>query len=439
MKQHLIILLLVCATTFQLRAQDDDMLPQIGKPCPDFMLKDLKNYPKKIVSLKDFAGKWLVLDFWTAGCASCIASFPKLNELQKQYQDKVQFILVGKDDRHIRPLYSSIVKRYQLQLAAAFDTVIFKQFDIGAVPHLIIVDPQGVVRAVTLNITKAHLDDFINGKNPQLPVTYGIKQSAMAKKQQVKRDIPLLIQGNGGNDSAFVYRSVLLPWKRSMGQMIAFHFTNDLIHNNRYRTVGSNLEMLYQMAYGDTVSTEPYMVHNNYGKFARKSVLEIADSSAFDHDWATGEGVYAYELILNKNFKRSTDDFRRMMRNDLENYFQFEVKVENRMMPYWRLEANKDAVSRLKTKGGKSVTDYKKDRVDLVNTPVSGLINAIWYADPYGPPVVDCTGINGNIDIHYNAISIDFEDIKRALLQKGLSLVKDRKIMEVVVVRDRVK
>jgi hypothetical protein len=38
--------------------------PEVGKPCPDFTLNNVAYYSKKKVSLNDFKGKWLILDFW---------------------------------------------------------------------------------------------------------------------------------------------------------------------------------------------------------------------------------------------------------------------------------------------------------------------------------------------------------------------------------------
>ena len=38
--------------------------PVVGKPCPDFTLNNLVNSKKPSLSLKDFKGKWLMIDIW---------------------------------------------------------------------------------------------------------------------------------------------------------------------------------------------------------------------------------------------------------------------------------------------------------------------------------------------------------------------------------------
>ncbi|MDE6393778.1 MAG: TlpA family protein disulfide reductase, partial [Duncaniella sp.] len=52
---------------------------------PDFTLPDLNG---KEVSLSDFRGKWVVLDFWGSWCGWCVKGFPALKEAYTQYGKK---------------------------------------------------------------------------------------------------------------------------------------------------------------------------------------------------------------------------------------------------------------------------------------------------------------------------------------------------------------
>ena len=66
---------------------------------PDFTLEDLSGNK---VSLKQFRGQIVFLDFWATWCAPCLFSIPELVELQKSYGDHGLVVLgVGdceKDD-----------------------------------------------------------------------------------------------------------------------------------------------------------------------------------------------------------------------------------------------------------------------------------------------------------------------------------------------------
>ncbi len=62
-----------------------------GKPAPAFTLQDLNG---KNVSLADFRGKVVILDFWATWCPPCVKEIPHFIELYEQYKDK-GFAMVG--------------------------------------------------------------------------------------------------------------------------------------------------------------------------------------------------------------------------------------------------------------------------------------------------------------------------------------------------------
>ncbi len=56
-----------------------------GKAAPNFILK---NQNDQYISLSDFRGKIVSINFWGTWCGPCIASVPKHIELHKKYIDK---------------------------------------------------------------------------------------------------------------------------------------------------------------------------------------------------------------------------------------------------------------------------------------------------------------------------------------------------------------
>lgn len=58
---------------------------QIGSVAPNFTLTDLKT--GKSVSLSDFRGKHVILDFWGSWCKPCREGNPKLIEIYNKYKD----------------------------------------------------------------------------------------------------------------------------------------------------------------------------------------------------------------------------------------------------------------------------------------------------------------------------------------------------------------
>jgi len=154
-------------------AQTPEIYPVAGRQCPDFYLSDVRFYPEKHVSLADFKGKWLVLDFWNRYCQTCLAAMPSTDSLQKEFSGRVQFLLVGytgsrythhSDDKAIHQLYPQLRKRLNIDLPVAYDSLLFHRFDIGSCPYMVVIDPAGVVRAVTIGLNKQNMKDMMANK-----------------------------------------------------------------------------------------------------------------------------------------------------------------------------------------------------------------------------------------------------------------------------------
>lgn len=68
--------------------QDNEPISDIkpGAPAPDFTLKTLDG---DTVSLSDYQGKIVLLNFWATTCGYCVQEMPDLDKLNKEYEDVV--------------------------------------------------------------------------------------------------------------------------------------------------------------------------------------------------------------------------------------------------------------------------------------------------------------------------------------------------------------
>jgi len=82
----------------------------LGDQVPDFTLRNDDGTP---VSLKDFRGKIVVLNFWASWCAPCVDEIPSLKSLADRYRDKdVVVIAVSRDADP--EAYKEFIAKYQV-------------------------------------------------------------------------------------------------------------------------------------------------------------------------------------------------------------------------------------------------------------------------------------------------------------------------------------
>mgnify|MGYP001582936517 FL=1 len=61
-----------------------------GLPAPDFTLRDLSG---KKITLSEYKGKVVLLNFWKMRCKDCMSSMPSLEALNQRFKDKDMVIL----------------------------------------------------------------------------------------------------------------------------------------------------------------------------------------------------------------------------------------------------------------------------------------------------------------------------------------------------------
>jgi len=426
-------------------AKEDNPKPEIGKPMLDFSFNDVRNFEKKRVSVKDFRGKWLFMDFWFPGCPLCIRSFPKINKLQDEFKKDVQFLLVGINYTKYggtEDFYKRLSKKQNLHLATAFDSVLHVRWDIWSMPHIIIVDPEGIVKAITngSDMNEAKIKDLITGKDVQF-----------VPKRQVLPDFN--VDEAGKNTETLLYRSLLTKWNNENTVHWDLNYYVSLPQEylkKGFQPVGSTLSNLYKQAYFGQgfwdLSCVRYTREREsgywdlspkfYGKVYPEVKLEVRDSSSFKFD-DMGNGFYNYSLVMPVS-KISRDYIMGVMQRDLKNAFGYDVALEKQQKIVWKLTANSKAKEILKTRGQKPFLSKGSPAAGftLTNLPVDDFLDTVTsYIGDKGP-FYDETGIIGNIDIIVDADLTKFEEVKRELQKHDLDLVKGPKEMDVLVIRD---
>lgn len=409
--QRLLILCLVLITGSAMGQGQLNSL--VGRPAPDFELKDVDYYHKKNVRLADFKGKWLILDFWSKTCASCIAGFPKLNKLQTHFSDKVQFLLIGNNTRKyntgIKQMFDKIRNYQQLDLPIAYDSVLFERFGISVLPHQVIIDPSGIIRASGLmgaDLTTEYLQSLINGSSGTVKADPG--------------------------DDGFLVSSKLSKWQKGTPVMITPKIDYDTI-NSRFSTTATSLAKLYNLAFFGEIRPDFSSVH--YGEFWRLPILKLRDTSDFVSSIRHQKGLYNYETVVPRA-KATRDYLQFALTCDLYKCFGYDVNVERRLMPCWNLVISDKSGADFRSKSDTTYSKMDWSGFELKKVSIHKVLSLIQSLQALTYPFFDETGIQYDVDVTVNADVTNFEQIKQALRGQGFDLVLGKRMTNVLIIRE---
>jgi len=116
--------------------------PRVGDPAPDFTLK---TFDGKTVSLSDYAGKPVVLNFWASYCHPCREEFPLFREQLAEHPG--EFVVLGVDAKDIQSDAEEFAKKEKATwpIVVDADNDVAQAYGVGAVPQTFFVKPDGTV------------------------------------------------------------------------------------------------------------------------------------------------------------------------------------------------------------------------------------------------------------------------------------------------------
>jgi len=132
-----------------------------GDTAPDFELPAMGN--ELPMSLADFTGRVVYLDFWASWCGPCRKSLPLYEEMKGEFpEDRFEIVAINLDeDRYdaIRFLEKHPVS-YTILLDPAGTTA--SQWQIQAMPSSFLLDGDGQIIKAWAGFTSSHLEEIQN-------------------------------------------------------------------------------------------------------------------------------------------------------------------------------------------------------------------------------------------------------------------------------------
>ncbi|WP_162052156.1 TlpA disulfide reductase family protein [Pontibacter pamirensis] len=119
-----------------------------GKPAPGFTVQDMKG---NAVSLADYRGQYVLLDFWGSWCGPCIKLIPETKAAYERYKGKkVQFMGIAYDEEKDRAKLSGMIEKHGMAWPQIFQDMsdeskkgVVRSYRVTSFPSVILINPQG--------------------------------------------------------------------------------------------------------------------------------------------------------------------------------------------------------------------------------------------------------------------------------------------------------
>jgi len=420
---HSLAVILVCSLPSTLFAQDKIAPLQIGDPVPDIFLDNIINHPGGTAHLSDFKGKLLILDFWATWCRPCIQAIPRFEQLQTQFGNQLQILMVTQQPTSaIAKFFSD--RGFTLPSVTS-DQKLLKLFPHKYVPHEVWIK-DGKVIAITgeAEVTASNIEIQLSEK----PIVMD------EKKSNFDYDLtkPLLFNGNGGKAADLLYHSVFTGYLDGIGGGGVY---SDSLHRFKIRALNGTVIQLYQAAMRYTNSRELAQANRCITEFDKQEVLPLPNVPAYNI--AARGKYYCYELIVPIALK---DQAGELMLKDLNRFFgaryHLSGTVEKRTVKCWALR--KTAAFKEMASSG-STPEIISDDPNLMvyhQQPFAKFSEAIASIYRHEPlPMIDQTCITSKIDITFPTGEKDIRKFSASLEKYGLCLEQDSCMIDMLVIK----
>ena len=301
---------------------------RIGDQVPERSFKML-NYKSDSLKLSDLRGKWVILDFWSNGCGSCLAAMPRLEKLQESFGDQIRILPITFQSAafsaaKLNEIAAKIGPGVKIS-SIVEDTITYSLFSSYSNPLEVWIDPNGKLAAITWleYVTRENIQAAIDGKPLDFP-DFSLKKPWTTPEDKATKD-------------TVYFGSVL---REQYTNNFRSHLLRTAADAENIRGTYANICSLYQEAYKYMDSAQfgeiTYsMVNINKRIVANFNVNRGPDSAFHPGSYSPKNSrnsvaykEYCYELTMPAG--SSKKQLGRKMVSDLDCYFHIESSIQRR-------------------------------------------------------------------------------------------------------------
>jgi thiol-disulfide isomerase/thioredoxin len=393
----------------------------IGDKIPDTYFQ-VSNYKDKSIKLSDLKTKLIILDLWGTYCGSCIEAMPAIEQLQNQFKDSVQVIMVTKNSsEEVRKcaLKSENVRNNHLPFVNGKENLA-GLFDLSFVPQYVWIDRSGIIKYISeeADVTSQNIKAFIRGDQLNINVKISIPNPGEDEPYLTKM-YPYL------KDEPYIY-SYLAPInynKYTTGSSESIGL--DRVSHRFVRSNSFNFKSLYKMAYGFSDSNNP--ISND------RVILNFKDAANYA-DLSKG---YIYEVAVNKNVSKK--GVLMYIQAECNLFFNVSSKLEMRSVTCLILKRIDNGRTCLTSKPDSNVYEKVNNQLLKASMPWGRFFewtNGVFILPPH--TMIDETGIDPSKIIELK-MSLDFnnlEEVRKSLAPYGLTINEEKKQEVCIVISD---
>ena len=407
-------------------------------------------------TLSDFKDKYILIDFWSKDCTDCIASMPKLLEVQKKFKDKLVILLVTTNtDSEIKKLFSKFKEKNTTakwikaakQLPIVSDDSFFSAlFPYKALPvHVWIKEALlFFVMSYSTSAYEENLADWTSGKIVSL-------DEVVFRDIDPFDPITLLLAAKEDRDQLTSYSILLNRIEFGMG---GASWVTDITDSVSGENVGitclnASITELYKTAYRGTLglgySIPDYRIIWNTTRnpeLVAPPYYSITNRSTF-YDWAK-KNTYCYTLKVDPPLKQNIFS---IMQKELDRLFSFKSSISKKKIKcriLREIPGTKAELLLLKKNISKS-EKYSVSEKELIieNHPVEQFyqgIQNIGQEQRWNMPLLNEIRFRGNVSIKLtsdNGLStISLNDLNTQLKRYGLMISEEYRLLKILLVTD---